>query len=84
MGRRRNKVEILEDIVITGIADKGKAVGRHGERVVFVEGAVPGDTVNVRVRKRRKNYKEGTVELLKKPSEDRIEAFCEHFGECGG
>ena len=40
---KKKKVKILEKVVITGIADKGKAVGRDMEgQIVFVENAAPG------------------------------------------
>ena len=56
MGRRRRKVQILPKVELTGIADKGKAVGRHEGKVVFVEGgATPGDIVDVRVIRKNRN-----------------------------
>ena len=46
MGRRKRR--IVEDVTLTGIADKGQAVGRDAEGMVyFVKGAVPGDVVDV-------------------------------------
>ncbi len=83
MGRNRKKT-ILENIEITDIADKGKAVGRHEGRVVFVADAVPGDTVNVLIQKTRKGNLIGKAIQLITPSEDRIEPLCKHFGVCGG
>ena len=75
----------LENVVITGIADKGRAVGRHTDgKVVFVENAVPGDTVQVRVFKARKGYYEGRMTELVTPSPDRETPYCAHFGVCGG
>ena len=65
-------------------ADKGKAVGRHDGKVVFVEGAVPGDVVDVLVQKRKKGHLIGKSIKLHKASEDRRPAFCSYFGVCGG
>lgn len=82
---RRNKNQILEKVRITGIADKGKAVGRAlaGE-VVFVEDAVPGDLVDVRVIRKKKSLKEGVVLQYQELSSDRVTPSCRHFGVCGG
>lgn len=52
--------------------------------VLFVEYAVPGDLVDVRVTKKKKNYMEGVITRIVTPSEHRQEPFCEHFGICGG
>ncbi len=84
MGRRRKQRKVIENVEITGIADKGRAVGRHNEKVVFVEGAVPGDVVDVQVTKRKKGFDIGIVTEFHQKSPDRIEPFCEHFSQCGG
>lgn len=82
MARRKKKVE---NVHITGIADKGKAVGRDSEGIVyFVEGAVPGDIVDVLVLRKKKSFRQGIVTQFKHYSEDRVEARCQHFGVCGG
>lgn len=79
------KVIILPSVSITGIADRGKGIGRTPEGlVVFVEGAVPGDIVDVFVQKKKEGFAEGNVERFIHYSEDRVAAFCEHFTVCGG
>jgi 23S rRNA (uracil1939-C5)-methyltransferase len=81
---RRGKPKILKDVTITGLADKGRAVGRYDEKVVFVEKAVPGDVVDVRVMKKKSGYDIGTAIEYHTVSPDRIEPFCKHFEDCGG
>ena len=84
MGRRRKK-KIVSDVTLTGIADKGQAVGRdEGGMVYFVAGAVPGDVVDVWVKKKKNSYRVGVVEQFKHKSEERVTPFCQHFGDCGG
>ncbi len=78
------KPKIFKEVEITGIADKGREVGRYKEKVVFVEGAVPGDVVDVRVTKRKSGFDIATVIHFHKRSDDRIAPFCKHFEECGG
>jgi 23S rRNA (uracil1939-C5)-methyltransferase len=75
---------IIEQLEIIDIADEGKSVAKYGELVVFVTGAVPGDIVDVRVTKSKRNFIEARVVNIRKPSVDRILPFCKHFGTCGG
>lgn len=76
---------ILEKIPIHGIADRGKGVGRSETGIaVFVEGAVPGDVVDVFVQKKKKEFAEGYALRFHKKSDDRIEPACQHFEFCGG
>ena len=82
---RKKKTDIiLENVLIEGVAAEGKAIARIDGVVLFVEYAVPGDVVNVKIIKKKKNYMEGVITSMIKPSEQRAEPFCEHFGICGG
>lgn len=83
MGRKKLDL-ILENVKIEAIAAEGKSLAHVDGTVVFVEFAVPGDIVNVKVTKKKKNYMEGFILEIVKPSEDRLQPFCEHFGICGG
>ena len=82
MGRKKQNI-VLENVRIEAIAAEGKALAHIDNAVLFVPFAVPGDIVDIRV-KIRKNYMEGLVLRMVEPSPDRIDAFCEHFGVCGG
>lgn len=76
---------IIENLPIHGIADRGKGVGRTPEGMaVFVEGAVPGDVVNVQLQKKKADFAEGYVARIVTPSPERVAPFCKHFGICGG
>jgi len=85
MGRKKKR-KVLHKVHFTGIADKGKTVGRDEEgRVVFVDrGPVPGDVADVLVLRKRKGVMRGKVLEFHELSDDRVEPFCEHFGVCGG
>jgi 23S rRNA (uracil1939-C5)-methyltransferase len=76
--------KIFEDVHIIDIAEEGKGVGKTDDFVLFVDKAIPGDIADVLVYKSKKNFGEGKILNLKKPSDYRVEAFCEHFGTCGG
>ena len=81
----RKKVDLkLENVTIEAVAAEGKALAHVDGMVVFVDFAVPGDVVDIQVFRRKKNYMEGFISRMVKPSPDRLEAFCEHFGVCGG
>jgi len=83
MGRKKNIV--LEHVSITGTAAKGKALAKHEDgRVIFIKEGVPGDFVDLRVVKKRKNYFEAEIIKLHKGAPNRITPVCSHFGVCGG
>ncbi len=83
MGRKKNIV--LEHISITGTAAKGKALAKHEDgRVIFIKEGVPGDLVDLRVIKKRKNYFEAEIIRLHRRAPQRITPVCAHFGICGG
>ena len=83
MARKKTEL-ILENVLIESVAAEGKAIAHIDGAVLFVELAVPGDILNVRVTKKKKNYMEGVIDSIIKPSEHRLEPFCSHFGVCGG
>ena len=81
----RKRVDFtLENVTIEAVAAEGKALARVDGTVVFVPLAVPGDVIDIHVYRKKKNYMEGTVQRIVKPSPDRLEPFCSHFGVCGG
>lgn len=83
MARNRKK-PFYENVKIEDIGAEGKAVAKVGEMVVFTKLAIPGDVVDLQVTKKRKRYQEAFVKEYKEYSNDRVDAFCEHFGTCGG
>lgn len=84
MSRKKKQLPLLENVLITDIAAEGKSLARINDMVVFVPFVIPGDVVNVQVTKKRKKYCEGRVTEFIKFSPNRQEAFCPHFGICGG
>ena len=93
MARNRKLDIILDDVIIESIAAEGKALSHvrlpedpedSPGRVLFVEFAVPGDVVKVKITRKKKSFLEGRIVAIKKPSEERLEPFCSHFGTCGG
>ena len=75
---------VLERVLIESVAAEGKALAHIDGQVLFVEFAVPGDIVDVKVYKKKKNYMEGYTVRMVQPSPHRLKPFCPHFGFCGG
>ncbi len=84
MGKRRKDYPLIEGLEITTLAAEGKAMGKVENQVVFVPMTVPGDVVDVQIRKHHRRFMEGVVVRYVKKSPLRVDHFCEHFGICGG
>lgn len=84
MARKKKELPILENITITDVAAEGKALARVDDMVVFVPFTVPGDVVDLQVRRKKHHYCEAEVIRFIKYSNVRAIPFCEHFGVCGG
>lgn len=84
MAKKRKELPLLENVEIEAFAAEGKALARVDNLVVFVPFAAPGDMVDIRLSRKRKQYAEGRIVAFKRYSADRVEPFCSHFGVCGG
>lgn len=82
--REKKPPLIIQNLEIVSAGAEGKCIARHNDRVVFVSGAVPGDIVNVRVIAKKRRFFEAEITEIITPSPQRIQPFCQHFGECGG
>ena len=80
----KKKKIILENVPVTAYAAEGKALARIEGKVIFIEGAVPGDVADVLITKNKKDWAEGKVSKIKEFSPERVTPFCIHFGTCGG
>ena len=82
--RKRSENIILENVPVTAYAAEGRSLARVEGKVVFIENAVPGDVVDVKLSKSKKDWAEGFAINIRKYSDDRVQPFCSHFGICGG
>ncbi|MEZ4825389.1 MAG: 23S rRNA (uracil(1939)-C(5))-methyltransferase RlmD [Bacteroidia bacterium] len=82
MGRKVSP--FTAEMQITDAASDGRAVARHGEQVVFIEGGVPGDVADVYVFRKQDKMLVGKIDRLIEASPDRVSPQCAHFGLCGG
>lgn len=84
MSRKNKPLPLLEKVLITDVAAEGMALARVDELVVFVPFVVPGDVVDLQVRRKKHSYAEAVAVRFHELSPLRTEPFCRHFGVCGG
>jgi len=76
--------QILENIEVIDTGSDGQSVARTNDYVIFIKGAVPGDTVDVQITRKKSKYREANVIAIKHNSDKRTQPVCSHFGVCGG
>ena len=84
MVKKKKPLPLLENITITGIAAEGKAIAKKDDLVIFIPYVVPGDVVDLQLTRKKNSYAEAKAVCFHQYSEQRVEAFCEHYGVCGG
>lgn len=88
MARRRRKIKPIPTGVfpasIESLEHDGRGVAHVEGKTVFIEGALPQEEVIFHYFVQKKRFDEGGVTEVIKPSPDRVEAKCLHFGMCGG
>ncbi|RYY39994.1 MAG: 23S rRNA (uracil(1939)-C(5))-methyltransferase RlmD [Chitinophagaceae bacterium] len=82
--RRNQQPRILESVIVEAYAAEGKSLARQDGKVIFIEGVVPGDVVDVRLGKNKKDWAEGHAVRFHQYAAERVQPFCQHFGVCGG
>ena len=81
---KKKKKIVLERVRVEDYAAEGKSLAKLDGKVIFVENAVPGDLVDVRITRNKKDWAEGYPVVFHEYSNERVEPFCPHFGVCGG
>lgn len=75
----------LQWLTVESLDLEAQGVARRPDgKVVFIEGALPGEEVRVSVFKRKNNWEQGTLTELRRESAQRVTPGCVHFGLCGG
>ncbi len=69
---------------VTSLSHDSRGVARLEGKAVFIDGALPGETVRFRYLRRQKRYDTGEVVEILEPSPDRVTPPCPHYGACGG
>ncbi|MBQ6758321.1 MAG: 23S rRNA (uracil(1939)-C(5))-methyltransferase RlmD [Selenomonadaceae bacterium] len=71
-------------IKIHNLGSSGEGVGKLGELIIFVEGALPGEEILAEIVTRKKNYAVGRLIQVVKQSNERVKPFCPLYNDCGG
>lgn len=71
-------------LTITDLSHDGRGIARHNDKVVFVQNALPGETVVAQLNRRTRHFDEATAQSVEKPSSDRVEPACEFYDRCNG
>ena len=74
----------MEKVTITDVAAEGKALAKVNDLVVFVPYVVPGDVVDLQVKRKKNKYAEAVAIHFHEYSPQRAVPFCQHYGVCGG
>jgi 23S rRNA (uracil1939-C5)-methyltransferase len=75
---------IMPSAVIESLDQEGRGIAHVEGKVVFVEGGLPGEHVELAVRKRKPSYEIATAQSIRHPNAGRVAPRCPHFGTCGG
>jgi 23S rRNA (uracil1939-C5)-methyltransferase len=84
VARKKKELPLLEKITITDVAAEGKALAKVNDLVVFVPYVVPGDVVDLQVKRKKNHYAEAVAVKFHEYSPVRAVPFCQHYGVCGG
>ena len=84
---RRRKRKLMEqpiEVVIEDLSHDGRGIARVNGKVMFVNGALPGEKVMVKHTGGNKNFEEGLVTEVLEASEGRVDAKCQYYDICNG
>lgn len=84
MSRKKKELPLLEKVTITDVAAEGKALAKVNDLVVFVPYVVPGDVVDLQLKRKKNHYAEAVAVKFHEYAPVRAVPFCTHYGVCGG
>ena len=84
MVRKKKELPLLEKVTITDVAAEGKALAKVNDLVIFVPYVVPGDVVDLQIKRKKNHYAEAVAVKIHEKSPLRAQPFCQHYGVCGG
>ena len=74
----------MEKVTIMDVAAEGKAIAKVNDLVIFVPYVVPGDVVDLQIKRKKNKYAEAEAVNFHEYSSTRAVPFCQHYGICGG
>lgn len=82
--RKKTPPQKAFELDIVDLADDGRGVARHQDKVVFVVGALPGERVSATLVRQQKRYDDAILSQVIRPSPSRTTPFCQYIDRCGG
>jgi 23S rRNA (uracil1939-C5)-methyltransferase len=82
--RKRKLMEQPIEVEIEDLSHDGRGIARINGKVMFVNGALPGEKVVAKHTGGNKNFEEGLAIEVLHASEDRVEAQCQFYAVCNG
>ncbi len=86
MSRRKHALKLLPPqlLEVVDLSHEAQGIARLDGRAIFIDGALPGETVEAQLLQRRKGVQEAKLVQIVKASPDRVEPKCVHYAMCGG
>lgn len=85
--KAKKKIQSTGQIVsvdITRLDNNGVGVGHYKNKPVFIEGALPQETVKAKIFEEKSKFSKAKLSQIEVPSKHRVDAQCRHFKQCGG
>ena len=77
--------QVSEWLKVQSLDLEAQGVAHNAEgKVVFIEGALPGEEVQVTVGRKKNNWEQGALVAMRRESSQRVQPGCPHFGLHGG
>ena len=80
MARNRKELPLLEKVTITDVAAEGKAIAKVNDLVIFVPYVVPGDVVDLQIKRKKHHYAEAVAVKFHEYSRERAVPFANIMG----
>ncbi|OGA07719.1 MAG: 23S rRNA (uracil(1939)-C(5))-methyltransferase [Betaproteobacteria bacterium RIFCSPLOWO2_02_64_14] len=74
----------MQALLIESLDQEGRGIARHDGKVIFVEGALPGEVVEVAPYRKKPSYELASVTRILHASTQRVAPRCPFFARCGG
>ena len=74
----------MNTLQIESLDQEGRGIARHDGKVIFVEGALPGESVEIETYRKKPQYEQAVATVIRNESASRTVPGCTYFGLCGG
>ncbi|MBI5436706.1 MAG: TRAM domain-containing protein, partial [Nitrosomonadales bacterium] len=74
----------MNPVIVESLDQEGRGIAHDDGKVIFIEGALPGERVTYSSYRKKSSYEQAQVGQILKQSFMRVQPKCAHFGVCGG